>query len=66
MIARSLDIGMLIHEDGMIELTVTEPESGCDTKFEFNYSPDEHPEFDAKIGNELYFWISTAMEYMKE
>lgn len=54
---RALDL--TIHLDGNdLEIEIYEPESGETAHMRHPYSPDEHPEFDANIGNEIYSWIS--------
>lgn len=54
----SLDVDITIKDDGFFTLTVFEPESGLAQRWEFPLSFDEHPEFNEKIGNEIYSWIS--------
>lgn len=46
------------------ELTVDflEPESGEESRITVPYSPDEHPEFNERIGNEIYWWVNEYME----
>lgn len=49
------------------DVEVTEPESSCNTKFQdIPYMPDEHPEFNEAIGNEIYSWASLGMDELNE
>ena len=54
---RILEITIRVNEDDF-EVDVYEPESGEVAQFQHPYSPDEHPEFDKTIGDEIYSWIS--------
>ncbi len=54
---RNLELTIRLNED-TFEVDVYEPESGEVTQMQFPYSHDEHPEFDEKIGEEIYSWIS--------
>ena len=45
-----------------IEVDVYEPESGEVIQMQHPLSFDEHPEFDAAIGNEIYSWLSLWTE----
>lgn len=45
-------------EDDHFELDVYEPETGEISQIEAPLSFDEHPEFDAKIGTEIYSWLA--------
>lgn len=38
-----------------------EPDTGDSSRVVVPYSPDCHPEFDDRVGNELYFWINEFM-----
>lgn len=46
------------------ELTVNflEPESGEESRITVPYHPDKHPEFNERIGNEIYWWVNEYME----
>ena len=44
--------------EGDVEVTIYEPETGDVVWDRIPYSPDEHPEFNEWIGNEIYSWIS--------
>lgn len=54
---RLLELTIRLNEDDF-EVDVYEPESGEATQMQFPFSPDEHPEFDKAIGEEIYSWIS--------
>lgn len=54
---RNLHLTICMDGDN-VKIVVTEPESGEVSHFKFVYSPDEHPEFDRVIGNEIYSWLS--------
>ena len=54
---RMLELTIRLNED-TFEVDVYEPETGDIAQMQFPYSPDEHPEFDEKIGEEIYSWIS--------
>lgn len=58
---RQLDITVRVNGEDF-EVDVYEPESGEVSQFQFPFSPNEHPEFDAAIGNEIYSWVSLWME----
>lgn len=54
---RILELTVRVNEDDF-EIDFYEPESGECTQMHFPFSPDEHPEFDKKLGNEIYSWLS--------
>lgn len=58
MIFKELNIFIRLSEHGEIITTVSEPESGEQTTFYDEFSPDEHPEFNEHLGNEIYSWLS--------
>lgn len=60
-IQRELEITVRVNGSDF-EVDVYEPESGEVSQFQFPFSPDGHPEFDAAIGNEIYSWVSLWME----
>lgn len=63
---RNIDLTIRVNEDGF-EIAVYEPESGECSQKSFSFSPDEHPEFDEFIGNEIYSWLGLwADTYRKE
>lgn len=51
---------------GSLEVDVYEPESGEVTQLQHPYSPDEHPEFDKAIGDEIYSWAGLWAEEGEE
>ena len=53
---RNLEV-RLIYSMGVIEVQIYDPESGDQIWKDFMYSPDEHPEFNDWVGNELYDWL---------
>lgn len=59
MTQHSLELTFRIDGDHA-EADVYEPESGDIAQFEFMLSPDEHPEFNDKIGNEIYSWLKLS------
>ena len=54
---RYLELTIRMRDDGFFELDVYEPESGEVKQIEAPFSPDEHPEFDQAIGDEIYSWL---------
>ena len=54
---RMLELTIRVNDDDF-EVDVYEPESGEVAQLQHPYSPDEHHEFDKKIGDEIYSWIS--------
>ena len=50
-------------ETGFGSVIIYEPESGYNRCFDFPVSPDEHPEFDRTIGEEIYSWIQMEDDY---
>lgn len=51
-------------EKNTFDIYVSEGESGCDVNFtDIPFEPHEHPEFNEKIGNEIYSWVIDGMEY---
>ena len=50
-------------ERNTFDVHVSECESGCNMEYTgIPFSPDEHPEFNETIGNEIYSWVTIAME----
>lgn len=62
---RILELTIRLKE-GFFEVDVYEPDSGEITQLEHSFSPDEHPEFDKAIGDEIYSWISLWAEEREE
>lgn len=55
--ARTLELSLKVCDDDSLEVDIQEPISGTIDRLLFTYSPDEHPEFDQFIGNQLYDWL---------
>lgn len=55
--ARSLFLTLRVTDDDDLEVDIMEPQSGEVDRFLFSYSPDEHPDFDQFIGDQLYDWL---------
>jgi hypothetical protein len=54
-------------KDNTFDVYVSEGESGCQINFtDIPFSPEEHPEFNEKIGNEIYSWVCMGMEADEE
>lgn len=62
---RNLNLTIDINQDGF-EVDILEPESGDVKRIKNVFSPDEHPEFNEQIGNEIYSWISMWEDEMEE
>lgn len=56
-IERHLELAIRLR-DGEVEVDVYEPESGEIKQLQYPLSFDEHPDFDAAIGEEIYSWLS--------
>ena len=56
----------LDNYDKTIFADVLEPESGESSRIVTPFSPDEHPEFNERIGNEIYSWITLWADEMEE
>ena len=54
---RTLELTIRLNADGF-EVDVYEPESGEIKELQHPYMPDEHPDFDKSIGDEIYSWLS--------
>ncbi len=63
--SRVLELTIRLNGDDF-EVDVYEPESGEVAQIQRPYSPDEHPEFDKAIGDEIYSWISLWAEEGEE
>jgi hypothetical protein len=63
--SRVLELTIRLNGDDF-EVDVYEPESGEVAQIQYPYSPDEHPEFDKAIGDEIYSWISLWAEEGEE
>lgn len=60
---KNLEIKIKVANEAAWEFDVEiyDPESGDFTRINTVYSPDEHPEFNERIGDEIYFWIKSMM-----
>lgn len=58
---RMLELTIRLNNDSF-EIDVYEPESGEVIQMQHPLSFDDHPEFDAAIGNEIYSWLSLWIE----
>lgn len=63
--SRVLELTIRLNGDDF-EVDVYEPESGEVAQIQHPYSPDEHPEFNKAIGDEIYSWISLWAEEGEE
>ena len=64
MIFKELNLFIRLSEHGEIITTVLEPESGEQATLYNEFSPDEHPEFNEQLGNEIYSRLSLWMDAM--
>lgn len=62
---RTLELMIRLNDDDF-EVDVYEPESGECSQMQFSFSPDEHPEFDKVIGEEIYSWVSLWADEKEE
>ena len=53
---------ILSKDEDNVTATFYDPGTGNASKIIAPYSPDEHHEFNERVGNELYWWID---EYVK-
>ena len=58
---RMLELTIRLNNDSF-EIDIYEPESGEVIQMQHPLSFDDHPEFDAAIGNEIYSWLSLWIE----
>lgn len=59
---RTLELTLELTDDGKVICAVYEQETGEFKRIENYYSPDEHPEFDADLGAEVYSWFEVMNE----
>lgn len=59
---KNLEIKLVKLNDSSFDIEIYAPESGDFTRKTFDYSPDEHSEFDGTFGYEIYSWITMLME----
>lgn len=62
---RLLEITIRVNDDDF-EVDVYEPESGEVAQYQHPYSPEEHPEFNEAIGNEIYSWIGLWKDALED
>lgn len=64
---RVLELTIHLNDDDF-EVDIYEPETGeCSQMHsQFPFSPDEHPEFDKSIGEEIYSWISLWVDQKED
>lgn len=48
---------ILSMNDSTVTAEFYEPDTGDSSRVVVPYSPDEHSEFNDRVGNELYWWI---------
>lgn len=58
---RILDLTLRVGDE-RIEVDVYDNESGEIKQIDLPFSPDEHPEFDKQLGDEIYSWLSLMEE----
>ena len=63
---RHLDLTIRLDPDGDVEVDVYEPESGECSQIQYPFSPDEHPEFNESIGEEIYSWLKLWADEMED
>lgn len=59
---RTLYIDIETEPGGWFDVTISDGESGDHITNTFPFSPEEHPEFNDWVGNELYDWVDWMME----
>lgn len=65
-IEKNLNLSLIALGKDDISIRIYEPESGEESFVQCQYSPDEHPEFNEDIGNELYSWLSLWLGELDE
>ena len=63
---RRLELTIRLRDDGYFDCDVYEPESGEISKIHHPFSPDEHPEFNESIGEEIYSWLKLWADEMED
>ena len=61
---RELKIIVGLDENYNVDVRVKDVETGFTNFCHVPYSPDEHPEFNEWIGNEIYSWLAELEEEM--
>lgn len=64
-LVKSLDLTVTL-ERGDVTVHIYKPESGEVSTVSGNFSPDEHPEFDADLGAEIYSWLCLWADEMED
>ena len=59
MIAKELILNVRITDAGRLITTVYDPAGRGQTTLYNEYSPDEHPEFNERLGNEIYSFVES-------
>ena len=62
---KSLEVTVCL-ENRELTLEILEPESGDRQELVFPYSPEEHPEFNETVGNEIYSWAELMADEMED
>lgn len=62
---RTFEVRLELKKDGTIVAEIQDEESGLCKTVNCLFSPDEHPEFDAAIGKELYSWLTLMGDELK-
>lgn len=65
MIEKNLEITLRLDRDRNISVGIYHPESGEWCEIHNVYSPDEHPELDKQVGDELYSWFALMADEME-
>lgn len=62
MIEKTLQLTLRLNENGWFDVDIYELESGSSFQLNYPYCPDEHPEFNEDIGDEVYSWLGIMVE----
>ena len=62
MIEKTLQLTLRLNENGWFDVDIYELESGSSFQLNHPYCPDEHPEFNEDIGDEVYSWLGIMVE----
>ena len=62
MIDKTLQLTLRLNENGWFDVDVYEPESGSSLQLNHPYCPNEHPEFNEDIGDEIYSWLGIMVD----
>ncbi len=61
---RRLDL-TLRFDDEHVEVDIYEPETGECSQIDCPISVDEHPEFNERLGDEIYSWLAMWLDEME-